>query len=284
MIVQQALSQARAALAEAVTEDAGLEAELLLRHALGIDQVGLYLALTTELDSKRYADFQRLVARRLKGEPTAYITGHREFFGLDFAIRPGVLVPRPETELLVEKAIELARLRGSPTIVDIGTGCGAIAISLTLNLPTATVYATDISLEALAVARENCLRHGAKAEFVQGDLLEPLPGPADIIVANLPYVRSAELGRLIDFEPRLALDGGQDGLDVIRRLCHQARQKLKPGGGLLLEIGLGQSKPVLELLRQQFLEAAVAAFPDLAGIDRVVTCLTSKAACPCAST
>ena len=280
MTVQQALGQARTTLAEAGIEDASLEAELLLRHVLKADQVGLYLALPDVLDSKHHADFQRLVARRLKGEPTAYITGHREFFGIDFTVRPGVLIPRPETELLVEKAMELARRYESPAIVDIGTGCGAIAISLALNLPAARVCATDISPEALAVARENCLKHGVKVELVQGDLLEPLPGPWDIIVANLPYVRSAELGRLIDFEPRLALDGGEDGLDVIEPLCRPAGETLKPDGCLLLEIGQGQSILVTELLRQAFPEAGVEAFSDLAGIERVVICLM-KAACPC---
>ena len=151
--------------------------------------------------------------------PAAYITGHREFYGLDFAVNSSVLVPRPETELLVEKALELARERSLSTIADIGTGCGAIAVSLAVNLPQTRIYATDISAPALEVALSNCRKHGVtdRVTLLEGDMLAPLPEPVDLIVANLPYVREPEMTGVntLGFEPPLALNGGPDGLDKI---------------------------------------------------------------------
>ena len=275
MTLKQALSQARELLAANNIEDAALESELLLRHALKISRVQLYLDLSRELSPKREETFWRLVKRRLNGEPTAYITGHREFYGFDFYVAPSVLVPRPESELLVEKALNLAHHRNISTIAEIGTGCGAIAISLALNLPEAKIYASDISAPALKVALFNCQKHGVANRIclLQGDMLDPLPEPVDLIVANLPYVRESELPPTgsVSFEPILALNGGPEGLEKIHRLCQQADSKLSPQGCLLLEIGQGQGKAVTSSLCSLFPSARIEVASDLSGMERMVS-------------
>lgn len=275
MTIKQALSRASETLAANHIEDPSLESELLLRHALGISRVQLYLELEHELSPEQSQQFRRLIKRRLNHEPTAYITGHREFYGLDFLVSPDVLIPRPETELLVGKAIRLAQNQTVSTIAEVGTGSGAIAISLALSLPRVKIYATDISHAALTVAQNNCQKHcvTSRVHLLAGDLLEPLPEPVDLIIANLPYVSESALPQLniVNFEPALALNGGSDGLEKIRRLCARVSSKLNPGGCLLLEIGQGQSKAVTALCRSLFLLAEVAVSPDLSGIDRVVS-------------
>ena len=274
MTLKQALERAREILLAHGIDEAHLEAQLLLRQALGISQVQLYLDLDRELDSEEEEGFCRLVERRLSGEPIAYIRGHREFYGLDFSVEPGVLIPRPESELLVEQAIKLAQNRAMSAVAEIGTGCGAVAISLALNLPQAKIYATDISASALKVARFNCQKHGVadRVCLLHGDMLQPLPEPIDIIVANLPYVREAELSQVSSagFEPLLALNGGVDGLDKIRQLCQQVGDRLRPGGSLLLEIGQGQAMAVTTLLGRLFSSAEIEVMPDLSGMERVV--------------
>lgn len=186
MTWQEALVRAAEVLKQNRIEDATLESELLLRHTLKIDRVRLYVESERELTSEQETTFRQLVDRRLKGEPTAYITGHREFYGLDFGVSPAVLIPRPETELLVEKALALTKSRPVSTIADIGTGCGAIAVSLAKHLPNSRIYATDISAEALRVARANSERHGVADSVIllQGNLLEPLPEPVDLIIGK----------------------------------------------------------------------------------------------------
>ncbi|MFC2051505.1 peptide chain release factor N(5)-glutamine methyltransferase [Chloroflexota bacterium] len=275
MTLKQALSRARGILGTNNIEDPSLESELLLRDTLKINRVQLYLELNHELNLEDEQTFWQLVKRRLSGEPTAYITGNREFYGLNFYVDPNVLIPRPESELLVEKAIQLTQNRTVSTIADIGTGCGAIAISLALSLPRAKIYATDISGVALKVALFNCQRHGVldRICLLAGDMLDPLPEPVDLIVANLPYVREAELSQINmrNFEPLLALDGGSDGLKKIRKLCTQISNKLRPGGYLLLEIGQEQSGAVTTLLHRLFPLAEIEVIPDLSGIDRVVS-------------
>ncbi len=273
MTVKQALNRAREILAASDVEEASLESELLLRHALKISRVQLYQDLAHELNAEQEKAFRELVERRLTGEPNAYITGHREFYGLDFYVDPDVLIPRPESELLVEKALALARNRPISAIAEIGTGSGAVAISLALNLPQTKIYATDISAPALKIARFNCQKHGVQngIHFLQGDMLDPLPEPVDIIIANLPYVKEQELPPLTSFEPRLALNGGADGLERIHQLCRQATGKLRPDGGLLIEIGQGQGKAVTAFLRGLFPTAEIEVSPDLSGIERVVS-------------
>jgi release factor glutamine methyltransferase len=275
--LKQALNRAREILAANNIEEAGLEGELLLRHALGLSRVKLYLDLAHELSAKGEEDFWQLIKRRLNGEPTAYIVGHREFYGLDFYIEPSVFIPRPESELLVEQALKLAQNRPVSSMADIGTGCGAIAISLALSLPQVKIYATDISASALKVAQINCQKHGVadRIRLLQGDMLAPLPEPVDLIIANLPYVTEVELSQVssVGFEPLEALGGGSDGLEKIRRLCHQVGDRLCPGGCLLLEVGQGQVGAVTTLLSGLSPSAEIEVVPDLSGIDRVV-CLT----------
>ena len=279
MTLKQTLSQARKILAANNIEDASIESELLLRHTLKINRVQLYLDLSCELNLKQEKTFWQLIKRRLNGEPTAYITGHREFYSLDFYVDLCVLIPRPESELLVEKALQLAQSRHISTIADIGTGCGAIAISLALNLPRTKIYATDISASALEVASFNCRKHGVvdRICLLHGDMLDPILEPVDLIIANLPYVRELEVSQtgLANFEPPLAVSGGSDGLEKIRQLCQQVSMKLRPQGSLLLEIGQGQGEAVISLLRGIFPSDVVEVTPDLSGIERVVSlCLT----------
>ena len=274
MTLKQVLSRARGILAENSIEDAPLECELLLRHALNLSRTQLYLGLDHELRPKQEEAFWHLLKRRLDGEPTAYITGHREFYGLDFYVDHRVLIPRPESELLVETALGLAQNYPLSTIAEVGTGCGAIAISLALSLPEAKIYATDISAAALEVALVNCQKHGVvdKVHLLHGNMLDPLPEAVDLIIANLPYVKQSELARMgsARFEPRLALDGGSDGTERIRQLCRQAGGKLRPSGFLLLEIGQGQKRAVTAFLHTLFPNGKIEVVPDLSGIDRVV--------------
>ena len=275
MNVKEVLDDARKVLTDSNIEDAPLEAEVLLRDTLKKDRVGLYLALDDELSTEQQNAFRDRLARRLDDEPTAYIIGHREFYGRDFLVDASVLVPRPETELLVEKALEIVRKRRLSVIAEVGTGCGAVAISLALELPHVRVYATDISASALEVARVNSRKHGVsdRVHLLNCDLLGALPEPVEMVVANLPYVRESDLPRSgpVSREPRLALDGGTDGLDKIRRLCSQA--KVVPGseGYLLLEVGEGQARAVSAFLHDLFSPALVEVTPDLSGIDRVVS-------------
>ncbi len=273
MTLKQVLSYARGILAANNIEDAPLESELLLRHVLKISQVQLYLDLGHELSLKQEKTFWHLIERRLNREPTAYIVGHREFYGLDFYVDPSVLIPRPESELLVEKALNLAQVRPVSNIAEIGTGCGAIAISLALNLSQVKIYATDISASALNIALINCQKHGVvnRIYLLQGDMLDPLPEPVDLIITNLPYVKSLELLRPANFEPQIALGGGLDGLERIRQLCRQVSGKLCIEGCLLMEIGQGQRRAVTTFLYNLFPSAKIEVAPDLSGIDRVIS-------------
>lgn len=272
MSLKQALSHARGILAQQNIDDTPLEAELLLRHVLEISRTQLYLELDRSLSPEQEEALAQSLQRRLSGEPVAYITGHREFYGLDFYVDHRVLIPRPESELLVEEALGLAQNHPLSTIAEVGTGSGAIAISLALSLPKIRIYASDISASALEVALINCRRHGVadRIYFLQGNMLEPLPEPVDLIIANLPYVRESELTG-IRFEPRLALDGGRDGIEKIRQLCRQIGDKLRPGGFLLLEVGQGQGRAVASMLSGLFPGGKIRLTADLSGIERVVS-------------
>jgi release factor glutamine methyltransferase len=273
MSLRQALEEAKRILAANGIPDTALESELLLRHLLGINRVQLYLDLDDPLTGEQQEAYRRLIERRAAGQPSAYIIGGREFYGLEFIVDSRVLIPRPESELLVDEAIRLAgRLDTAPVIADIGTGSGAIAICLAIKLPQATIYASDISAATLEVAAANCRRHGVagRVRLFTGDLLTPLPQPVDIIVANLPYVGRAEAAAN-RFEPSLALDGGPGGTEEIERLCRQVAGKLRPGGVLLLEIGQGQQQEITDIVMRLFPGSIVEVTPDLAGIPRVVS-------------
>ncbi|MEE8353247.1 MAG: peptide chain release factor N(5)-glutamine methyltransferase [Dehalococcoidales bacterium] len=271
--IRQALVDARRTLAEAGVDDPGFEAEVLLRDLLAKDRARFYLDIGDPLSPAQQAGLRRRIERRLDGEPTAYILGRREFYGRDFLVGPDVLVPRPETELLVEQTLAAAREYQAPRIAEVGTGSGAVAVSLALELPSATVYATDLSPRALEVAAANCKRHGVAEQVVllAGDLLDPVSVNIDIVAANLPYVATAELPRTVPVsrEPRLALDGGNDGLDQVRRLCRQVAERQPGVSRLLLEIGQGQAGPLVDFLHRLLPGAGVEFFADLAGIDRV---------------
>ncbi|MCC7354951.1 MAG: peptide chain release factor N(5)-glutamine methyltransferase [Anaerolineae bacterium] len=249
------LGEATERLAVAGVDEPRLDAELLLSHHLGLTRVALVAHPDRLLAPAEIASLTALLARRAGREPLPYILGTREFFGLHFAVDPRVLIPRPETELLVERALLLVSRRqpSQPLrIADVGTGSGCIAVALATHLPNANIYATDVSAGALAVAQKNAATHGveSRVRFLLGDLLSPLPQPMHLIVANLPYVARQEWDMLSSevgyYEPRPALDGGPDGLDLVRRLLAQAPAYLLPGGALLLEIGAGQGEAVKE--------------------------------------
>ena len=273
MTLDEALREAREELSRRRVEDAALEAEVLLRHVLGLSRSQLYLEVERQITQNEQDKLRGVIARRLQGEPTAYITGHREFYGLDFLVDRRVLIPRPESELLVDTAIELGR-EGARTFADIGTGSGCIAISVAANVPQAMVYATDVSADALEVALANGLKHGLerRIRLLRGDLAEPLPERVDVLVANLPYVRRAEVAvvNTRGYEPTLALDGGEDGLDQIRKLLGQSVSKVRAGGSILLEIGAGQREAAVEAVMKTFPGASVRVLSDLGGIPRVL--------------
>jgi release factor glutamine methyltransferase len=249
-----------------------LTGELLLAHALRCDRVRLYLDFDKPLGEPELAAFRELVKRRADGEPTAYLVGKREFYGRPFRVTPAVLVPRPETELVVEAA--LAALPEGGSALDLCTGSGAIGVSLALEKKGARVVATDLSPEALAVARENAAALGATLELLEGDLFAPLPAGQrfDAIVSNPPYVPTGELdglSREVRREPAMALDGGPDGLALLRRIVAEAPRWLAPGGTLLLEMHEGHAESLPALCREAGFAKAEAR-KDLAGLWRYV--------------
>jgi release factor glutamine methyltransferase len=218
------------------------------------------------------AEFQSLVRRRASNFPLPYVIGRVEFYGLEFEVTPEVLIPRPETETLVDLA--LARRAGS--VVDVGTGSGCVAISLAVHLPESDVCAIEISPAALAVAQRNVERHSVtrRVQLMVGDVLNPRPSPVDLIVSNPPYIPTGECASLPesvrDYEPRLALDGGPDGLAIVQQLLAQAPAVLNPGGGILIEIGADQGEAAAYIARTTFPKASIQIHPDLAGRDRVL--------------
>lgn len=253
-----------------------LDAEVLLSHILGKDRMYLYVNFDQPLEPPELAAFREAVKKRAQRVPVAYITGRREFFGLSFAVTPAVLIPRPDTEVLVEAALGRLRGRTSPLVLDIGTGSGAIIISLLHKLPEAKGTAVDISNEALTVARENASRLGVgdRLELMRGDLFAPAGGRVfDAIVSNPPYIADADLAHLepeLRCEPRAALAGGADGLDFYRRLVGGAAVLLAPGGFLAVEVGAGQAPRVAALATEASGLATAEIVKDYAGIERVV--------------
>lgn len=253
-------------------ENARREAEWLLCAATGLDRVGLYLNFDKPLNDEELAVYRALVARRAKREPLQHILGSQEFDGLSFDVSPAVLIPRHDTETLIEQA--LLKAPRARTVLDIGTGSGCIAVALAKRLPDAAVTAVDLSPEALTVARCNAERHCAAIEFLHGSFFESvLARRFDLIVSNPPYITTADLATLQpevrDYEPRLALDGGSDGLDAYRAIIGQATAHLEQDGWLLLEVGAGQAAAVTALLAQAGFGDILTA-TDPAGIERVV--------------
>jgi release factor glutamine methyltransferase len=254
-------------------ESARRDAELLLTHTLKKNRVWLLAHDDELLSDELFLSYTELLARRRRGEPIQYITGETEFYGLPFHVTQDVLIPRPETEHLVEKVIELAARFQQPRIVDVGAGSGAIAVALAHKLPHAQITATDISSRALAVARKNVKLNEVDLRFLEGDLLAPVAGERfEIVVSNPPYVPETDRATLSvevrEYEPGLALFAGDDGLDVYRRLIPAAFDALVPGGFVALEIGYGQSTAMRELLAHAGFEQ-IEFVPDLQNIPRV---------------
>jgi release factor glutamine methyltransferase len=255
---------------------ARLDAETLLILALGKDKAWLLSHGQDTIAAIDAATYDAFVERRFIGEPIQYILGETEFYGLPFRVTPAVLIPRPETEHLVEEVLKRAAQFAQPRIVDIGTGSGCIAVALARHLPDAAITAIDLSPDALALARQNAALNEmvGRIRFLEGDLLAPVAGERfELIVSNPPYVPEADRETLSaevrDREPSLALFAGPDGLDVHRRLIPETYAALVPGGFLLLEIGYGQSAPIMELLTAAGFES-IEFVPDLQGIPRVV--------------
>ena len=273
MIIREALDFGRRRLASTIGANAGRDADLLLRHVTSYTQALLLTHPDRELSSDQWKAFQEAIDRRTRSEPIQYITGMLEFYGLAFAVTPDVLIPRAETEHLVEAALSIARrTRTAPSILDVGTGSGIVAITLAHHLPDASVDATDISPAALNVARQNASIHhlSSRITFMEADLLPPGGRTYDIICSNPPYVASTEVlePQVSGFEPHTALFAGPDGLDIYRRLIPLAATALHPSGTLLLEIGHGQQPAIASLLYASHLPV-IDFIPDLQGIPRV---------------
>jgi len=285
LTVRQALREAAAAFSGAGIDSARLDAEVLLGEALGLERSRLHLHGEKTLPARAQERLRSFVLRRLDREPVAYITGRREFWSLDFLVTPAVLVPRPETELLVETTLGLFEAESQISnlklkILDLGTGSGAIAVTLAKEIGGAEIWATDISLDALEVARSNARRYGVEEQihFLAGSLFEPVRDRTsffDAIVSNPPYVRRDALEALPrdvrDFEPRVALDGGPDGLDFYRRIIPETEHYLAAAGFLVVEIGADMGNEVTRLFTDAGGYAPARLYRDLAEKDRVAS-------------
>ena len=265
-------------------ENPRLNAELLLARSLNLSTEGLYAHLHDQVKEREQRELEKLIQRRISGEPLQYILGHQEFWSIDFKVDRRVLIPRPETELLVEQSLSIlskTSFKRILSVLEIGTGSGAIAIALAKEMKNIFLVATDISKDALAIAMENAKSEGVQSqiEFVNGDLFGPFRPSRerkcfDLILSNPPYIIRPEIGSLAkevrDYEPIVALDGGEDGLEFYRRLISQAPFYLREGGWLLLEIGQGQRLLVFELIEGGGNFLKPDCIPDLSGIERVV--------------
>ena len=277
--LREALQQTHQILEASGIADARLEAEVMVMNVMRMPRQDIFAQQELAVSSQQQETLSEVIDRRKQREPLAYILGYKEFYGVNLLVTPDVLIPRPETETLVEHALfmslmgmEVAHL----VIADVGTGTGAIALNLAIHLPAARIYATDSSEKALMVANYNIRRHNVadRVTLCHGDLMEPLPEPVDLIVANLPYIPTARIPTLqpeIQWEPVAALDGGEQGMDQITRLIAQASERLNPQGSILLEMDPEQVPLAEELARQYFPEAETGVERDLAGLDRVLT-------------
>jgi release factor glutamine methyltransferase len=259
-----------------------LEGELLLSHVLGCDRVGLYLRHDMMLSPDELTNFGGVLRRRASGEPLPYITGYQEFWSIRFKVNSHVLIPRPETETLVEEALRLIEAEGwaGPRILEAGTGCGAIAIAIARTVPSARIVATEVSWGALTLARENALAQAVetRVHFVQGDVFSFIRcrrgGDFDLVVSNPPYVKTEDIENLQreirDFEPRGAIDGGSDGLHFHRQLLAEGLPRLRPGGWLVIEIGNDQREGLLRLAEKEGGFKRVRIVQDYSGRNRTL--------------
>ena len=277
MNVKETLNVASEELMKIGSLDARLEAEVLLRHVLKIDRATMFRDLDEDVSIEDSGNIASLVKRRTQREPLAYITGAKEFYGLPFVVSEEVLIPRQETELLVDTAIVQAKSldKSEISIVDVGTGSGAIAVSLALNIPTSSVIAVDISESALTIADDNRRAHGlySRVKLRRGNLLEPIVEKIDILVSNPPYIRSDKLPSLQEEvlqEPMVALDGGYDGLELIKKLLFQAVDKMSNPSVILFEIDSDQAAEAVKLSQQFFPSAITTVLKDLSNNERAV--------------
>jgi release factor glutamine methyltransferase len=259
-----------------VSDTPTLDAQTLLAHRLGKSRTWLLAHPEKNLSDSDLSSFQQELNDLGKGIPLPYVLGSWEFYGLSFTVTPDTLIPRPETELLVEKALGTIKLQQEPCLsIDIGTGCGCIAIALAKNNPSVTILATDISYPALKIARKNVIQHEVvdQVKLLQADLIPPISGHFDLICANLPYIPTQTLQNLdiSGREPDLALDGGPKGLDFISKLFEEAKAYIAPGGILLIEIESSQGEKIQNLVLQAFPQADIELLPDLSGRDRLIT-------------
>ena len=254
------------------SDSARLDAEVMLAQSLGLRRLDLYLQYDRSLSEAELSAYRAQIARRAHGEPVAYVVGHKEFMALDFEVTPAVLVPNPDTEVLVQLAVARAREAGRPLrMADVGTGSGCIAVAVAHYAPAVEVWASDVSSQALEVAARNVAKHvmGERIHLATGDLMEPLPGTFDMICANLPYVAAdTTLPVEVRLQPSIALYADGNGADVVVRLLEVAPARLNPGGRVLLEIGPGIVSLVLDTVERQFSERRV--HQDLGGHDRVL--------------
>jgi release factor glutamine methyltransferase len=258
-------------------EEPHLEAEILLSHALNSERIKLYIDFEKIVDKNTLATFKGFITRRAKGEPSAYITGNKQFMSLNFIVTKDVLIPRPETELIVENAIGVSKkFTGKASILDIGTGSGAIAVSLAKFIENSEIVATDLSEKALDVAALNAKKHGVenKIKFIKADLFPDDVQKFDIIVSNPPYIKTALINGLQrevkDFEPLSALDGGGDGLTYYQAILAKAPEYLKENGAIILEISPDLAKDIVSLARNTLASKDIRVIKDLNGLDRVV--------------
>ena len=277
MNVKETLNVASEELMKIGSLDAKLEAEVLLRHVLKIDRATMFQDLDEDVSIEDSGNIASLVKRRTQREPLAYITGAKEFYGLPFVVSEDVLIPRQETELLVDAAIVQAKSldKSEISIVDVGTGSGAIAVSLALNIPTSSVIAVDISESALTIADDNRRAHGlySRVKLRRGSLLEPIVEEIDILVSNPPYIRSDKLTSLQEEvlkEPMVALDGGYDGLELIKKLLFQAVDKMSNPSVILFEIDADQAAEAVKSSQQFFPSAIITVLKDLSNNERAV--------------
>ena len=269
--IRSALRTARGALEASETPD--LDVQVLLAHLLNVERAFLFAHSDHVLDDQEWRAFRSAVTRRAAGEPIAYIIGRKGFYDLDLIVTPAVLIPRPETELLLEEALRLTEGTPALTVADIGTGSGALAVTFARQRPASSVYATEISRDALAIASENARLNSADVTFFCGSFAGPLIEggiKVDLLMANLPYIAGDELAQLAvsRFEPRIALDGGSDGLDCIRALLAQILAVCRSGAYVLLEIGADQAEAVSALVQDR-LGAKAQVLQDYAGLDRI---------------
>jgi release factor glutamine methyltransferase len=281
MTLIEAINAASAKLTAAGIPTARLDAEVLLSFVLRKDRAWLITHIHDALDDEAGRIFEATIRRRALREPLQYITGRQEFWGLEFTVTPDVLIPRPETELVVETALAMAQKGEQLTIIDLCAGSGCIAVCLAKELPSARIFAADLSEKALSVARGNAQKHGvlARIRFFEGDLFRPLEeldihGQVDIIVSNPPYVRSGELrdlqSEVRDYEPEMALVAGPKGTELHQKIINEAPEYLKSHGVLIMELGLGQSGTLIRVVSSTGKYAAPEVHKDLAGIERVI--------------